>query len=184
MSQHRIGICIYSCTYSIECPCFIQTEWKYLREWHHLTVTSQLCQHTSCHVHTKQMGIVEVFWQFSWSWVLEMLLRWILLRECPEEASLHTVPVKPYRDTPISQQAEHYGWHLLSQHGRMIGPCYSLPSLPLIMASAERMLFLDHPGGVSAPWEHYRVGDLSSAPVMRLKFRRNLKRSPQNLFCG
>lgn len=124
------------------------------------------------------MGIIEVFWQFSWSQVLEMLLRWILPHECPEEASLHTVPVKPYRDTPISQQAEHCGWHSLSQHGRMIGPRCYLPSLLLIVASAEwlqRMHLLDLPSGVSALWEHDRVGDLSSATLMRLKLRRTLK---------
>lgn len=80
------------------------------------------------------MDSIEVFWQLSWSRVL----RWILPRGRPEEASLHTVPVKPYRDTPISQQAEHRGWHSLSQHGRMIAPRRSLPSLPLITASVER----------------------------------------------
>lgn len=129
------------------------------------------------------MGIIEVCWQFSWSQVFEMLLRWILPHECPKEASLHTVPVKPCRDTPISQQAEHCGWHSLSQHGRMIGPRCSLPSPPLIMASAEqsqRKQTLDHPGGVSAPWEYDRVGDLSSAPLMRLKLWRHLKGQPHH----
>lgn len=101
-----------------------------------------------------------------------MLLRWILPHECPKEASLHTVPVKPCCDTPVSQQAEHCGWRLLSQHGRMIGPRCSLPRLPLITASAERsqrLHTLDHPGPVSAPSEYDRVGDLSSAPLMRCK---------------
>lgn len=101
-----------------------------------------------------------------------MLLRWILPHECPEEASLHTVPVKPCRDTPVSQRAEHCGWRSLSQHGRMIGPRCSLPRLPLITASAERSQrsqTLDRPGRVSAPRECDRVGDLSSAPLMRCK---------------
>lgn len=140
----------------------------------------------SCHVHTKQMGIIEVCWQFSWSRVLEMLLRWILPHECPKEASLHTVPVKPCHDTPISQQAEHCGWRLLSQHGRMIGPRCSLPSLPLIMASAERsqrMQTPDHPGCVSSPWEYDRVGDLSLAPLMRCKLWRHLKGQPHHCSC-
>lgn len=106
-----------------------------------------------------------------------MLLRWILPHECPKEALLHTVPVKPYCDAPISQQAEHCVWHSLSQHGRMIGSRCLLPNLPLIVASAERaqkISTIDLCGGTSAPWECDRVYDLSSAPLVRLKLWRHL----------
>lgn len=114
--------------------------------------------------------------------------------KCCWEGSFHTSALRRPQFTlcqsshamtlPISQQAEHCGWHSLSQHGRMIGPHCSLPSLPLIMASAEqsqRMQTSDHHGGVSAPWEYDRVGDLSSAPLMRLKLWRHLKGRPPHL---